>query len=398
LAAYGAVARWLAAALVLVVLASCGVADQLSGHTLEYNAQAELIKDQNLLVNIVRAAYRRPLQFTDLSSITGNVSVSGTAAFALPFWGSRGGGQRLFEATPSITATNSPIYTVSVLNTKEFYNGILTPISIQSLSYYLHIGFPKLLLLTLLISEIEYGKPGAVTQINNAPHQRERSKQEANVFLDLLKRLIAMGLSVEDISETTRLGAPFGAKNYPDAKQVADLDAQNIRVVPLNGSRFQLEKVTSTLRFCFDPKDADENLDVRAGMKLGETGLVMPADLICGAKEKAQKGATAQNQVFDIHTHSTEGVIYYLGGIARLQLGLVPPATGDFDPDVFHLKEGSGGPGTISASFEGKDYHIDVDPTGTDRSSQVLELVTELLAQNNSAKDLPASSVISVSR
>ena len=39
-----------------------------------------------------------------------------------------------------------------------------------------------------------------------------------------------------------------------------------------------------------------------------------------------------------------------------------------------------------------------VDPSGKDRSSQVMELLTELLAQNNSAKDLPAPSVIPIAR
>ena len=207
-----------------------------------------------------------------------------------------------------------------------------------------------------------------------------------------------MGLSVEDISETAKLGPPFGPQHYPDAKQVAELDAKNIRVVALGSSRFQLEKVQSTSRFCFDPSAADENLHIHAGMRLGDTGLEMPANLLCGGREKAKTSAAEEKQIFEVRTHSTEGVIYYLGEIARLQLGLVSPAPGDFDPGVFHLKEGSGGVGTISASYEGKDYHIDVDPTGADRSSQVLDLVTELLAQNNSAKDLPASSVISVSR
>jgi hypothetical protein len=144
----------------------------------------------------------------------------------------------------------------------------------------------------------------------------------------------------------------------------------------------------------------------------------LPPGLLCGARRnptaitaatgRGSKKAQARHALSSpgleadsplvIRTHSTEGIIYYLGELTRLRLGLVPPKTGNWDPNIFHLREGAGGPGAISASFRGRDYHIDVDPTGADRSSQVLDLVTELLAQNNSAKDLPQPSVIPILR
>jgi hypothetical protein len=158
---------------------------------------------------------------------------------------------------------------------------------------------------------------------------------------------------------------------------------------------------------------------------VGETGEKLPASLICGARHNsAATAATAASARASRHaaiksvpepaattetsegyegplvirTHSTEGIIYYLGEIARIQLGLVPPSNSDWDPGIFHLNEGTGGPNTIDAAFEGKSYYIDADPTGRDRSSQVLDLVTELLAQNNSAKDLPAPNIIPIAR
>ena len=139
--------RALLAAVLAAMLAGCELADQLSGHSVEYNVQAAMVKNQTLLINILRAAYRQPLQFTDLSTISGSVSVSGSAAFNVPF----GGPQEGNTFNPSITVSNTPTYTVSVLNTKEFYQGILTPIPMKSLSYYLNIGFPKYPLLTLEI-------------------------------------------------------------------------------------------------------------------------------------------------------------------------------------------------------------------------------------------------------
>jgi hypothetical protein len=409
--------------LLTALLAGCGYADQLAGHSVEYNEQAATIKNQTLLINILRAAYRRPLQFTDLSTISGQVSVSGTAALTFPFGGPREGSARIDEFNPSITVSNSPTYTVSVLNTKEFYQGILTPIPMKTLSYYLNIGFPEYVLLTLVVSEIDYGPRESRKRIANVPDAKalpDRAKPDRH-FADLLRLLIRMGLTVEDVEDRIALGAPFGESKYPSPNDLVNLDAKNIRVASLGHGQFRLEKITQTQRFCFDANRAHD-IQIYAGMPVGDTGERLPASLLCGAQRLAAPAAAKGGMhatrragarpdpaphadpaddadgPLVIRTHSTEGVIYYLGEIARLQLGLMPAGTEHWDPDIFQLKEGSGGAGAITASFDGRDYHIDADPTGADRSSQVLDLVTELLAQNNSAKDLPQPSVIPIAR
>jgi hypothetical protein len=60
------------------------------------------------------------------------------------------------------------------------------------------------------------------------------------------------------------------------------------------------------------------------------------------------------------------------------------------------MEPGYGSLPSISTSYDGVAYHVDVDSDGCNRSSQVMELVLKLLALNNSAKDLPAPSVIPV--
>jgi len=51
---------------------------------------------------------------------------------------------------------------------------------------------------------------------------------------------------------------------------------------------------------------------------------------------------------------------------------------------------------TVSTLYEGKNDCISLDPSGADRSGQVMEIVSQLFALNNSAKDLPSSNLISV--
>jgi hypothetical protein len=416
--------RLLVTALFMATLLGCGLADQFSAESVEYNAQAETIKNQNLLNNIIRSAYRRPLQFTDLTTITGQVSVSGTGAFFIPFGGPRSGSSRTYTFSPSVTASDTPNFTVAVLNTKEFYNGILAPIPLQTLAYYLHEGFPPHVLLTILISEIVYGP-------NNSFQHRYNEPNDFAKFYDTLSSLIDNGLTIESTQNTKVLGPPLRSSAVPGPKDLADLDAQGVEIVGYVGDNqpakpegyYRVEKRVLSYRFCFDPSRTHRGAPpLEPGMpKLAGAAL-------CGAREREQgakpgfSAAQSYSQQSGIHAlqtgaedegslsfrvRSVEGVIYYLGEWARSELGLGEPAAtpivtytnpqGEAGENIlFQIGRGTGRGSSIDTAYQGSDYHINVDPTGHDRTSQVMELVTELLALNNSAKDLPAPSVLPV--
>jgi hypothetical protein len=435
-----AIRRILAGATAVAVLASCTAVDKFSQHSVEYNLQAETIKNQNLLLNIVRAAYRKPMQFTDLSTITGQVSLSGTVGLSLPFGGPPDSFNRVTLVSPSMTTTDSPSFTVSVLNTKEFYQGILTPLPMQTISFYIQLGIPMPVLMTLAIADITYGPPDSLTRVHNRPADYDR-------FQTLLQALLDLGLNVEQVEDTEIIGTPLDEQGLPRAADAAALDAKGIKIVrhslatdggglpPDQVARFrragyyyQLEKTDLITRFCFDRRLTRNGVTLTPGMPIADTGEHLEASAICGAaKAAAAKSPTEQQRAAGIHnlqtatsaaaqgpaapanvfsfsTRSTEAIIYFLGELARHDLGLVEPrftptVLGNLGPNVlFHISAGRGGKNAIDVGYDGRTYHIDVDPTGHDRSSQVMELVTEFLAQNNSAKDLPAPSVIPIAR
>ncbi len=310
------------------VLSSCATADRFAQHSVEYNLQAETIKNQNLLNNIIRSAYRRPLQFTDLTTITGQVSVSGTGGFTVPFGGPRSG----FIFSPSVTASETPNFTVAVLNTQEFYKGILTPITTQILAYYISQGFPRELLLRLLISEIkdENGR-----SLYNAPGSRHY-----DIFVSELESLIFdRGLTVQPVLQIRAVGPPLSDKDAKDIKDIAKLDAQQIELVRHDVSEehdglsaaqkamsrrdriyYQLEKRNVSYRFCLDP---------------GPETSKGPSTCPTREEERRIQNPLAKRQMAGIHAleidgreislkvRSVEGVIYYLGEIARLDLGLL---------------------------------------------------------------------------
>src|SRR5262245_8301398 len=94
----GEMFRWrsvlaMGVALAALLLAGCAIVDKYADRAVDYNLQAEKTQQTNLLLNIVRASLRRPMQFTGLTSITGTASDSGTV----------GGGYSNLHQTPYIS-------------------------------------------------------------------------------------------------------------------------------------------------------------------------------------------------------------------------------------------------------------------------------------------------------
>ena len=128
--------------------------------TLGYNDAVGDAADRILLTNILRARDREPLNLSQLSSVSGTISLSGTAGFTLPFGpaGSMGSNKVLGQdsAMPSVTGTTTPTYTVTPLNTQAFTLSILQPVSSAYILNRWQAGVSRELLLLLFVKEIDF--------------------------------------------------------------------------------------------------------------------------------------------------------------------------------------------------------------------------------------------------
>lgn len=109
-----------------------GCADTLStsGAGVDYNRSFADSRNALLLLNVLRAAQREPLQFSTISSVSGSVRTS--ASITIPFTNVIAGGPDAIS--PSITASiRNPQVTVSPLATREFTLGIVRPITFGTL-------------------------------------------------------------------------------------------------------------------------------------------------------------------------------------------------------------------------------------------------------------------------
>jgi hypothetical protein len=455
--------------LFLLAASGCASVDQFSSRALSYNDQAETIKEQQFMVNIMRAAYREPLQFSDFTQVTGQAAISGAAAFSLPFSTFPANLSKTFSAAPTATLSGNQSFTIDNLNTQEFYQGILAPIPMSIIDYYMQAEYPKALLLTLFVQRIELkpepaGGPPIIYDNSYVNNNYQR-------FEGVLQAAIDLGLTTETVNVMQPIGPPMTAAQLSDLRYLTALGTTGVKLKTyefnsgastppdptLNAAQiaqFNAQHVTEYYRlvtlaqkahFCFERAQRGQGMTpsainlandalkandaLPAGMKLDDINIPDSADCGAAANIAAATDNTdsdAQNAgrmveftvqsanaatpgahkfAIEISTRSVEGIMYYLGEWVRAEQHIdptdTPPPptveTGRGTDQLFAIsKTCRNDVPDITAAYDGADYCLAVDPTGQDRSAQVMEIVSQLFALNNSAKDLPSSSLISV--
>jgi hypothetical protein len=440
---------------VFFCLAACAVVDQYSGRAVVYNLQAEQAQEQALLLNVVRASLRRPMQFTGLQSITGTASASGSIT---------GGATNtvqnplisLFHVNPANTSTlvasavastvggtasvsGGPTFSVPVLDTQEFYQGFLNPISGQIFDLYLQFGYPRDVLFNLMIEKIiikrldgecrpEVHTPECELTIRNyAPED-----VSLRLFQSLIGYLIRLGLSTEPIIEVKKPSSDAKVGAAPEAKQFgfcfSPRDAEDSRLI----DRHVL---------CGHPAAAVQLKASEIGRKSLITGVPIPKDFIDelyadavepklsgdGLDERALgfskiRAFGGKKVSISFNTRSIEGILYYLGEVVRrsahpetgqspypVQVRVGPPQNpfprkacpyegvigGYRCTNLFVVEEGGSEINGISVDYAGARYTISSDTAGS-WTMPVFDIVKQLQAVNTSAKQLPASNLISV--
>jgi hypothetical protein len=436
-------------------LAACAVVDQYSGRAVVYNLQAEQAQEQALLLNVVRASLRRPMQFTGLQSITGTASASGSltggatntvqkpfiSAFGLAPPSSSTVIASLLASTVGGTASVSggPTFSVPVLDTQEFYQGFLNPISGQVFDLYLQFGYPRDVLYNLMIEKIiikrldgecraEVHTPECEVTIRNyAPED-----VSLRLFQNMIGYLIRLGLSTEPIIEVAKKTSSDKTAAAPEVKQFgfcfAPREAEDYRridrhvlcghpaaALQLKASEIGRKSVISGVPI---PKAFIDNLYTEviaprlAGEDLDERAMGFSKIRAFGGK----------NVSISFNTRSIEGILYYLGEVVRrsahpekgqspdpVQVRVGPPQN-PFPPracpyqgeingyrctNLFVVEDGGSDTNGISVEYAGGRYTISSDTSGS-WTMPVFDIVKQLQAVNTSAKQLPASNLISV--
>jgi hypothetical protein len=444
--------RLLLAILCAISIGGCTVVDQYGPRAVTYNQEESSSKSSSILLNILRATYRQPLQFTDMSQVLGSASAGATiTGTSIPF--RVGGPQFSMPETailsPAVTASGGPQFTVTNLNNQEFYQGLQSSLEPQIIANYKAQGVPLKLLLTLFISDIQI--EDKKTKRTIVIHNSAETQSAYNGFITAIDRLVASGLTLEQAKSADSFGPALTSQQASDPKLLAGLvqgagaaagattggsggSSFTLQPTTINGqTMFQLSKPGGKWQFCFSPPPRQpypesgfaildpRNTKTTVAIAYGDARVAAEWSAApCGSSKNKTKSSDSKVQVADNVTatlRSVEGIYQYLGQIARTELGLngraaieLPDPNGNaeaqFSVDdpargpvyLFKLDQRFASGSDIGANFDGSSYAVAVDPTGSDASSQVIQILSDLQALKSSAKNLPAPSVISVAQ
>lgn len=244
----------------IVILAGCAIVDQYSDRAIGYNLEAEEALDQGLLLNIIRASQRRPMQFTSVQSITGSASASGTAGLiSIPI------GPHPIYNTGSVAGTVSggPNFIVPVLDTQEFYQGVMRPIPGLLIDFFINEEYPREELFTLFVEKIVMHR-GACPDTDHTSDCELVFVNYPGVDLQfdltqaMIEYLLNLGITTEALPGQSKSssGGSSGSGGSSASAGSSGSSGSSASGASASGSSPSEQSQNPSYRFCFAPRDA----------------------------------------------------------------------------------------------------------------------------------------------
>ncbi len=243
--------RVIAACAMLSAASGCSVVDEFSGRAVQYNLEAEQSQDQTILLNVIRASKRRPLEFTSLQSVSGTASVSGSGNLAVPFGHLRSSANSL---SLTDTVSGGPTFSVAILDTQEFFQGILKPIPLQIVDFYVQERYPRPMLFNMLIDRIVIRQEDPATGRSTVlvlPNYAGNDS-ELDGFRFVMNYLLDLGLSTQARDKATSYGPALTAAEASHLDMIAGAAAAGLQVKAVTWCDLtEEERRNAILRFGF---------------------------------------------------------------------------------------------------------------------------------------------------
>ena len=226
-----------------MLLSSCAATDSYSSRAKTYNTESNNLGNEMLLLNVLRASHRLPLQFTDLQSVSGTTTAAGSIGLSTPVGGFPADTTRTIN--PAVSGGLQTVFQAVVLNSQDFYQGVSSPISSVQASYFVRTVKPSELIFDLLLQRIviyrgdpECQKKAYFAECAMSFANDPRNRQGFNLFQMTLGYLLRLGLSIEAI--------PFRSREmHLDTKDGARVTSQIVKD----------DNVRTVARYCFRPRD-----------------------------------------------------------------------------------------------------------------------------------------------
>lgn len=136
-----------------LLLSACVNIDKLEGRFIDLNKSFDAGRNEGILLNIARASTYQPLNFVGLGQVDG-VSNSSLALGLPSFAVGRGAAEQTSfgSASANVNRGKNANFKVSTQETRDFYVGILSPIPLNTINFFLSQNHPRELLFWLFVN------------------------------------------------------------------------------------------------------------------------------------------------------------------------------------------------------------------------------------------------------
>lgn len=374
--------RLIVLGLLVSILTGCNFQNQIADDPVAYNQSTATARDKVILLNIVRAKDRFPMQFTSVSQVRGSLTGSVGSEFNFPFNGVQDSD---FTGKLSGSYQTSPSFDVAVLDSRKFMSGILRPIDLETLKFYWDQGWPRELLAYLFIDKVTFGIDN-----DGDPVLELRNDPEDSTFKQFQHEVQSLIFSNSIQFNSTSSKAFYGP--WLSEKEAKD---QFDSLVKAGLGNFKLEENLKNKQYRL--------YQDKSTLILGPIKPITIANRQIEKFQFPEEESQSSSKTLKIHLRSPQAVMYYLGEIARENLKheaenkiwrLMPTVKGDPLFNLALAKEPPIDP-YLSVEFRDQEFYLPKS-SDSDRSLQALALIAQLLALHQESDELPRTNAVEI--
>ncbi len=439
---------------VVPLLSACSLRPIINHQVVDYLDVSATASNQTILQNILRAKDGAPLHFGEFADIRGSLSINTSVSSTVPYGPigvSRSTLRNVLTAGAGISS--SPSFDIDSLDTQDFTKGVMSPITPDTAEFFLNEGIDYRMVLMLLVSGVQ--PVGSDEMLLNEPNSSRivcyktppgRNAAPSNF------RILAAGSPCDGtpepeyyaflrtINNAGRLypvtaegapkliGPPFTLDLPKNLRAVAAIDPSKYSIVRTKNGKFQLLSATRKVSvvLCSDTGSGPQVVGVLAG-NVAQAPKVpvkacVPSNGASSEDDNALPGSLGPMKnaaVFKLR--STLEVIQYVGQVLAFQEEQTaahpdrpercitleyenlngPTCNGGV---LFHLVGPSPGPSLDqgnSVTYDGETWSLPdpaacTNPEHCDHTLQTMSMISLLLNENKSAKDIGTTQAVQV--
>ena len=373
------------AALIALLLSACASIGQVDHRATTMNESVSAAQNRATLLNLVRASRSEPLYFMSLNQI-------GSSAFtdmklglpAVSFGPNLSAASKIYtfgaSASNMLDNQTSTNFQMGVLSSRDFYSGLMSPVSLADVDLLLHQGFSRELVFYLVIDRIKITADGGEPAvIFNDP----TDSRSFPLFEQYVREAMVHGLSTQSFLAPDDLAGP-STGGRPKLTPHAELC---------------YERALATTEAKLDFPNAEGSCGHKPSVRAaGDAGGAELEVLLHGRRLK-----------LEVTTRSVFGIFYYLGNVVahhdeeglRLRRYDLPAENTEEGPLLRLLDQpGAQMPGGASGScftaldYEGRHYCVPSD--GAENTKRIFSILGALLALKQSPGDLPVTQTVRI--